>query len=111
LSWADANSIDDIREEKLLQFLLWKMMHFALFLVKISINFSPSYSTIFFPSQWTSLLYKNFKTLVQFFNELKIAYSIRVVHSTVGALVHWLHYIPIKVWSCTISSVVVYWLS
>jgi hypothetical protein len=37
-----------IREEKLLQLLLWKMVHFALFLVKISINFSPSYSTVFF---------------------------------------------------------------
>jgi hypothetical protein len=29
-----------IREEKLLQLVLWKMVHFALFLVKISINFS-----------------------------------------------------------------------
>jgi hypothetical protein len=28
----------------------------------------------------------------------KIAYSMRVVHSTVGTLVHWLHYIPIKAW-------------
>jgi hypothetical protein len=37
-----------IREEKLLQLLLWKMVHFALFLEKISINFSPSYSTVFF---------------------------------------------------------------
>jgi hypothetical protein len=37
-----------IREEKLLQLVLWKMVHFALFLVKISINFSPSYSTVFF---------------------------------------------------------------
>jgi hypothetical protein len=37
-----------IREEKLLQLLLWKMVHFALFLVKISINFRPSYSTVFF---------------------------------------------------------------
>jgi hypothetical protein len=37
-----------IREEKLWQLLLWKMVHFALFLVKISINFSPSYSTDFF---------------------------------------------------------------
>jgi hypothetical protein len=35
----------------------------------------------------------------------------RVVHSTVGTLVHWLHYIPIKAWSCPISSGVVYWLS
>jgi hypothetical protein len=34
-----------IREEKLLQLLLWKMVHFALFLVKISINFRPSYSS------------------------------------------------------------------
>jgi hypothetical protein len=48
-----------------LQLVLWKMVHFALFLVKISINFSPSYSTVFFSSQCTSLLYKNFKILVQ----------------------------------------------
>jgi hypothetical protein len=27
----------------------WKMVHFALFVVKIAINFSPSYSTVFFP--------------------------------------------------------------
>jgi hypothetical protein len=94
-----------------MQLLLWKMVHFALFLVKISINFSPSYSTVFFSSQWTSLLYINFQTLVQCFNEWKIAYSMRVVHSTVGTLVHWLHYIPIKAWSCTILSGVVYWLS
>jgi hypothetical protein len=58
-----------IREEKLLQLLLWKMVHFALFLVKISINFRPGYSTKFFPSQWMSLLYKNFETVVQCFNE------------------------------------------
>ena len=56
-----------IREENLLQLVLWKMVHFALFLVKISINFSPSYSTVFFPSQCTSLLYKNFKILLQKF--------------------------------------------
>jgi hypothetical protein len=31
-----------------LQLVLWKMVHFALFLVKISINFSPSYSTVIF---------------------------------------------------------------
>jgi hypothetical protein len=37
-----------IREEKLLQSFLWKMVHFALFLVKISINFRPGYSTLFF---------------------------------------------------------------
>jgi hypothetical protein len=37
-----------IREAKLLQLLLWKMMHFALFLMKISINFRPGYSTLFF---------------------------------------------------------------
>jgi hypothetical protein len=44
---------------KILQLVRWKMVHFALFLVKISINFSPSYSTVFFfPSQYTSLLYK-----------------------------------------------------
>jgi hypothetical protein len=40
--------IPSIREENLLQMVLWKMVHFALFLVKISINFSPSYSTVFF---------------------------------------------------------------
>jgi hypothetical protein len=40
--------LTSIREEKLLQLVLWKMVHFALFLVKISINFSPSYSTVFF---------------------------------------------------------------
>jgi hypothetical protein len=52
-----------IREEKSLQ-----LVHFALFLVKISINFSPSYSTVFFfSSHCTSLLYKNFKILVQKF--------------------------------------------
>jgi hypothetical protein len=50
-----------------LQLVLWKMVHFALFLVKISINFSPSYSSVFFPSQCTSLLYKNFKIFVQKF--------------------------------------------
>ncbi len=32
----------------------------------------------------------------------------RVVHSTVGTLVHWLHYIPIKAWSCAMSSGEVY---
>jgi hypothetical protein len=37
-----------IREENLLQMVLWKTVHFALFLVKIPINFSPSYSTVFF---------------------------------------------------------------
>jgi hypothetical protein len=37
-----------IREEKLLQLLLWKMVHFAMFLVKISINFRPGYSPLFF---------------------------------------------------------------
>jgi hypothetical protein len=66
----DASSQLVIREEKLLHLVLWKMVHFALFfLEKISINFSPSYSTVFFPSQCMSLLYKNFKTLVQCFNE------------------------------------------
>jgi hypothetical protein len=58
---------EDIREENLLQMVLWKMVHFALFLVKFSINFSPSYSTVFFPSQCTSLLYKNFKIILQKF--------------------------------------------
>jgi hypothetical protein len=33
----------------------------------------------------------------------KIVYSMRVVHSTVGTLVHRLHYIPIKAWSCAIQ--------
>jgi hypothetical protein len=64
---AHAHDWDNIREENLLQMVLWKMVHFALFLVKISINFSPSYSTVFFPSQCTSLLYNNFKILVQKF--------------------------------------------
>jgi hypothetical protein len=31
-----------------LQLMLWKVVHFALFLVKISINFSLNYSTVFF---------------------------------------------------------------
>ena len=56
-----------IREENLLQMVLWKTVHFALFLVKISINFSPGYSTVFFSSQCTSLLYNNFKILLQKF--------------------------------------------
>jgi hypothetical protein len=56
-----------IREENLLQMVLWKTLHFALFLVKISINFSPGYSTVFFPSQCTSLLYKNLKISLQKF--------------------------------------------
>ena len=43
-----AQILQNIREEKLLQLVLWKMVHSALFLVKISINFSPSYSTVFF---------------------------------------------------------------
>jgi hypothetical protein len=42
------NDIFFIREENLLQMVLWKTVHFALFLVKISINFSPGYSTVFF---------------------------------------------------------------
>jgi hypothetical protein len=58
-----------IREQKLLQLLLWKMVHFALFLVKISINFSPVIVQYLSPSQWMYLLYKNFKTLVQWFNQ------------------------------------------
>jgi hypothetical protein len=37
-----------IREENLLQMVLWKTVHFALFLVKISINFSHDCSTVFF---------------------------------------------------------------
>jgi hypothetical protein len=63
ISMVDDEVDDAIREENLLQMVLWKMVHFALFLVKISINFSPSYSTVFFSSQCTSLLYKNFKIL------------------------------------------------
>jgi hypothetical protein len=63
LLWHDK----DIREENLLQMVLWKMVHFALFLVKIFINFSPGYSTVFFSSQCTSLLYNNFKILLQKF--------------------------------------------
>jgi hypothetical protein len=43
-----ANLVTFIREENLLQMVLWKTVHFALFLVKISINFSPGYSTVFF---------------------------------------------------------------
>jgi hypothetical protein len=42
------HSVSFIREENLLQMVLWKTVHFALFLVKISINFSPGYSTVFF---------------------------------------------------------------
>jgi hypothetical protein len=57
----------DIREENLLQMVLWKTVHFALFLVKISINFSLGYSTVFFSSQCMSLLYNNFKILLQKF--------------------------------------------
>jgi arylamine N-acetyltransferase len=36
------NNLRCIREENLLQMVFWKMVHFALFVVKISINFSPS---------------------------------------------------------------------
>jgi hypothetical protein len=67
----------DIREGNLLQMVLWKMVHFALFLVKISINFSPSYSTVFFFhhsvrlyfTKISKFYYKNFKIFVQCFNE------------------------------------------
>jgi hypothetical protein len=67
-----------------LQLVLWKMVHFALFLVKISINFSPSYSTVFFSitvyvstvqkfqnfsTKISNFSYKNFKIFVQCFNE------------------------------------------
>jgi hypothetical protein len=97
---------------------LWKMVHFALFLVKISINFNPGYSTVFFITVYVSTLQKfqNFITKISKFlynvlTNKKIAYSMRVVHSTVGTLVHWLYYIPIKAWSCAISSGVVYRLS
>jgi hypothetical protein len=66
-----------IREENLLQMMLWKTVHFALFLVKISINFSPGYSTVFFFYHSVHLYftiiskfyYKNFKIFVQCFNE------------------------------------------
>jgi hypothetical protein len=60
----------NIREENLLQMVLWKMVHFALFLVKISINFSPSYSTVFFPiTVYVSTLQKfqNFITKISKF--------------------------------------------
>jgi hypothetical protein len=96
-----------------LQLVLWKMVHFALFLVKISINFSPSYSTVFFFSITvyvsTVQKFQNFSTKISKFlynvlTNKKIAYSMKVVHSTVGTLVHWLYYIPIKAWSCAISS-------
>jgi hypothetical protein len=67
---------EDIREENLLQMVLWKMVHFALFLVKFSINFSPSYSTVFFHhsvhlyfTKISKLYYKNFKIFVQCFNK------------------------------------------
>ena len=101
-----------IREEKLLQLVLWKMVHYALFLVKISINFSPSYSTVFFFHHSVRFYCtKISKFLYNVLTNKKIAYSMRVVHSTVGTVVHWLHYIPIKAWSCAISSGVVYWLS
>jgi hypothetical protein len=108
-----------IREENLLQMVLRITVHFALFLVKISINFSPGYSTVFFSiTVYVSTLQKfqNFITKISKFlynvlTNKKIAYSMRVVHSTVGTLVHWLYYIPIKAWSCAISSGVVYWLS
>jgi hypothetical protein len=68
-------------------------VHFALCLVKISINFSPSYSTVFSPHHSVRLYCtKNSKLVLM---NTKIAYSMRVVHSTVGTLVHWLHYILI----------------
>jgi hypothetical protein len=61
-----------------LQMVLWKMVHFALFLVKISINFSPSYSTVFshhserlYFTKIAKFYYKNFKIFVQCFNEYK----------------------------------------
>jgi hypothetical protein len=85
-----------IREENLLQMVLWKMVHFALFLVKISINFSPSYSTVFFHHSVHLYFTKISKFLYNVLTNKKIAYSMRVVHSTVGTLVHWLYYIPIK---------------
>jgi hypothetical protein len=94
-----------------LQLVLWKMVHFALFLVKISINFSPSYSSVFFHHSVRLYCTKISKFLYNVLTNKKIAYSMRVVHSIVGTLVHRLYYIPIKAWSCAISSGVVYWLS
>jgi hypothetical protein len=47
----------------------WCSGKFALFLVKISINFSPSYSTVFFPITVYVSTVQNFKILVQCFNE------------------------------------------
>jgi hypothetical protein len=55
-----------IREEKLLQLFLWEMVHFALFLVKISINFRPRYSTVLFPIKVgvpTLQKFQNFSTM------------------------------------------------
>jgi hypothetical protein len=73
IGWRDAMNDDSlsscIREEKLLQLVVWKMVHFALFLVQISIILAPVTVQYFFSSQCTSLLYKNFKILVQCFNE------------------------------------------
>jgi hypothetical protein len=66
---------EHIREENLLQMVLWKTVHFALFLVKISINFSPGYSCFFHHSVRlyftiiSKFYYKNFKIFVQCFNE------------------------------------------
>jgi hypothetical protein len=54
------------------------MVHFALILVKISINFSPSYST-FFPITVDVSTLQKFQKLIN----KTIAYSITVVHSTV----------------------------
>ncbi len=85
---------------EIIEFVLWKMVHFALFLVIISINFSPSFQN--FSTKISKFLYN-------VLTNKKIAYSMRVVHSTVGILMHWLHYILIK--ACAISSGVVYWLS
>jgi hypothetical protein len=60
-----------IREENLLQMVLWKMVHFALFLVKISINFSPSYSTVFFHHSvrlyFTKILLQKFQNFCTMF--------------------------------------------
>ena len=55
----------NIREEKLLQLFLWKIVPFALFFVKISINFSTSYSTVFFITVdvFTLQKFQNFSTM------------------------------------------------
>jgi hypothetical protein len=72
-----------IREENLLQVLLWKMVHFAPFIVKNSQKLTPGFCTIIFLLYSGLLLSTKFSKL--YYNVLvnkNIAYSIRVVHST-----------------------------